>query len=280
MSFSCLKRTFLAASLIIGAASPANADTLRIATEGAYPPWNFVDSAGELKGFEVDLAREVCAEMKRTCEIVVQDWDGLIPALKAKRYDVILASMTITEERRKAISFTSPYIQTPSQFAVLKSHKLANSDLPTSTIALDTDGEAVKKAVGQLATALDDMVIGVQGSTVFARFLEQYLDGVGTVRSYDSQENLDLDMRSGRVDAALADVAYWKPFMKTEDGKDLTLIGPAMRGGVFGEGIGAGVRQEDTELLTAFDAALKAVEAKGVTGKLSEQWIGFDVTAF
>src|SRR3712207_2723114 len=112
---------------ILAAASGAAAQekTVKIATEGAYAPWNFTGAGGKLEGFEIDLANDLCARMKVKCEIVAQDWDGIIPALQAKKYDAIMAGMSITDERKKTIDFAGPYANSPNGLLVAKNSDLA-----------------------------------------------------------------------------------------------------------------------------------------------------------
>jgi octopine/nopaline transport system substrate-binding protein len=120
----------LCLGLLAGGAAAQDWSKVRIATEGAYPPWNATDSSGELVGFEVDLAKELCQRMDAECEIVAQAWEGIIPALQAGKYDAIMAGMSITEERQQVIDFTQSYWTTPAYFAVLKDSDLAAADLP------------------------------------------------------------------------------------------------------------------------------------------------------
>ena len=228
-----------------GAARRRTGATVRIATEGAYPPWNSTDSSGKLIGFEVDLAKELCQRMEVECEIVAQDWEGIIPALQAGKYDAIMAGMSITEERQQVIDFTESYWTTPAYFAVLKDSELAEADLPQDTLDLVERRPDEQAAIDALKEALDGKSVGVQVATIHANFLENDLGDVVEVRNYDTQENLDLDLQAGRIDAALADLSYWKPLLETEKGQNFTLIGPGLTKGPFGEGVGVGVRKED-----------------------------------
>ncbi len=252
---------------------------VRIATEGAYPPWNSTDSSGKLIGFELDLAEDLCRRMGVECEIVAQDWEGIIPALTSGKYDAIMAGMSITDERKKVISFTQSYAATPAYFAVLKDSDLAGyqSEIEKIDLAsLEPDEEA---AIADLKKLLEGKTIGVQVATTHANFVEQYLGDAVDIRKYDTQENLDLDLQAGRVDAALAAMSYWKPLMETEKGAHFTLIGPGMIGGPFGEGVGVGIRQEDKELVEMFNKAIAEAKADGTISRLAIEWFGFDASS-
>jgi octopine/nopaline transport system substrate-binding protein len=253
--------------------------TVRIATEGAYPPWNSTDASGQLIGFEIDLANDLCRRMQVECEIVAQDWEGIIPALTAGKYDVIMAGMSITDERKEVIGFSNNYAKTPGYFAVLKDSDLAAYEYPLEAADLDEIDADEQAAIDSLKEALDGATVGVQVATTHANFLGEHLGDTVEIRSYDTQENLDLDLQAGRVDAALASASYWYPLMETEKGADFTLIGPALNGGPFGAGVGAGIRQEDTDLVEMFNKAIAEAEADGTINRLAQQWFGFDVVS-
>jgi octopine/nopaline transport system substrate-binding protein len=265
--------------LATGAAVAKDWTTVRIATEGAYPPWNSTDSSGRLIGFEVDLANDLCERMQVECEIVAQDWEGIIPALTAGKYDVIMAGMSITDERKQVINFSDSYASEPAYFAVLKDGELASYQTDLELADLDEVSEDEQAAIDSLKEALAGKTIGVQVATTHANFLDQYLGDAVEIRNYDTQENLDLDLQAGRVDAALASVSYWYPLMQTEKGEDFALIGPGLDGGPFGEGVGAGIRQEDTDLVEMFNKAIAEAAADGTINRLAQQWFGYDVAS-
>lgn len=268
----------LCLGVLAGGASAQDWSKIRIATEGAYPPWNATDSSGELVGFEVDLAKELCQRMDAECEIVAQDWEGIIPALQAGKYDAIMAGMSITDERQQVIDFTQSYWTTPAYFAVLKDSELAEADLPQDTLDLSSVEPDEQAAIDALKETLDGKAVGVQVATIHANFLENELGEVVEVRKYDTQENLDLDLQAGRIDAALADMSYWKPLLETEKGQDFTLIGPGLAKGPFGEGVGVGVRKENEDLRAMFDKAIEEVREDGTLSKLGQKWFGFDAS--
>jgi octopine/nopaline transport system substrate-binding protein len=269
----------VALGLATGSAMAKDWTSVRIATEGAYPPWNSTDSSGQLIGFEIDLANDLCQRMAVECEIAAQDWEGIIPALTAGKYDVIMAGMSITEERMKVINFSDSYAAEPAYFAVLKDSDLASYKTDLDQANLDEVDAEETAAIDDLKVTLDGKTVGVQVATTHANFLEQYLGDAVEIRSYDTQENLDLDLQAGRVDAALASASYWYPLMQTEKGADFALIGPGFDGGPFGKGVGVGVRQEDTDLVDMLNKAIAEAKADGTINRLAQQWFGFDVVS-
>jgi lysine-arginine-ornithine-binding protein len=252
-----------AAAALALAAGTASAETLRVGTEGAYPPYNATDASGKLVGFEVDLANELCKRTQMTCEIVQQDWDGIIPALMNKRYDAIMAGMSVTEERMKQIAFSKPYSTTPAWFVSAKDGVLKDA-----------------KTLDDIKAALKGKSVGVQRSTIHQNFLEAKVPGA-EARLYDTQDDLNLDLQNGRVDAGLADSLGWKDFLASDAGKAYDHFGPGLTGKddpIFGLGVGIGLRQEDTALKAKLDKALDEITADGTMAKLSVQWFGFDTS--
>jgi len=251
---------------------------IKIATEGAYAPWNYKDASGKLIGFELDLAIDLCKRMAIECEVVEQAWDGIIPSLKAGKYDAIMAGMSITDKRMKVISFSRGYAATPAAFVTIKAGPSAQFSTELGQLSLDDVSDLEKTTIDKIKAEFKGKTIGVQTSTTHENFLRQYLEGDVTVRSYDTQENLDLDLQAGRVDAALASMSYWFPLLKSEKGKDMIAVGPTMIGGPFGHGVGVGIRQEDKALADMFSKAIEAAAADGSLKKLAVQWFGFDAS--
>jgi octopine/nopaline transport system substrate-binding protein len=278
--------SMLAAVAALGLAAGVGTDAMaqakdwkkiKIATEGAYAPWNFTNAAGKLEGFEVDLANDLCKRMGAECEIVAQDWDGIIPSLQAGKYDVIIAGMSITAKRMEVIDFSTPYASTPAALAVLKTSPLAK-------IATDKNYDLAKnkddaeKQIAALKVALKGKVIGAQVSTTHSTFIETYFKDVAEIRTYKTTEQHDLDITAGRLDGAFASIGYWKPMLDKPEGKDLVMVGPTFTGGVFGQGVGAGLRKADPELKAKFNTAIEAAVKDGTVKKLSMQWFKFDIT--
>ncbi|PWC39338.1 amino acid ABC transporter substrate-binding protein [Azospirillum sp. TSO35-2] len=260
----------------VGAAGAKEWKTVRIASEGAYPPWNATDTSGKLTGFEVDLGNDLCRRMKVTCEFVAQDWDGIIPALQQGKYDAIMSAMTITDERKKVIDFSVPYGTEPSVFAVLTSSPLAKAlALGADRVDLNDQGKA-KPTLDKLADALKGKSVGVQVSTIQADFMDKHLPKV-TMRTYDKIDNAGIDLTSGRVDAMLGDRSVVEAVVKTEPGK-MVIVGPNFIGGVIGEGMGVGLRKDSADLKAMFDKAIAEALKDGTVKKLSTQHFGYDIS--
>lgn len=261
---------------VTGAAGAKEWKTVRIASEGAYPPWNATDTSGKLIGFEVDLGNDLCKRMKVTCEFVAQDWDGIIPALQQGKYDAIMSGMTITGERKKVIDFSAPYGTEPSVFAVLKSSPLAKGlDLKADRTDLNNEG-AAKPVLTKLADALKGKSVGVQVSTIQADFMDKHLSKV-TMRTYDKMDNAGIDLGSGRVDAIFGDRSVVEAIVKA-DAEKMIVVGPNFIGGVIGEGMGVGLRQADGDLKKMFNVAIAAALKDGTVKKLSTQHFGYDIS--
>ncbi len=253
----------------------AQAKKVKIATEGAYMPWNGLDASGKLVGFEIDLGNELCKRAKFDCEFVAQDWDGIIPSLVAKKYDVIMAGMNITDKRLETINFSSVYAAGPHGFMVLKSSGIK---LPTGEYNLSTQKADAEKAIEQIKTALKGKVIGTQVSTTNAAFAETYFKGVAEIREYKTTEQHDLDLAAGRVDVLVAAHSAFKATMDTPSGKDMEIVGPAFSGGLLGQGVALGIRKEDTAIKAAFDEAIKSAVADGTVKALSMKWFKVDLS--
>jgi len=250
---------------------------IKIGTEGAYPPWNGTNAAGELEGAEIDLALDLCKRMKAECELVAQDWDGIIPALQNGKYDAIIAGMSITAERMEVINFSQGYANEPASFSVLKSSKLAalKAGGKVNMDALDSTSTAL---LDSLKSTLSGKVVGVQGSTTHENFVKQVLGDSVTMKSYDTQLNLELDLIAGRIDALLSDKGSMEEFMATDNGKDVAFIGPGLGGGPFGAGVGAGLRKADTDLLEMINKAIDEARADGTLAEHFIKWFGKDIS--
>ncbi|MEJ2121832.1 MAG: transporter substrate-binding domain-containing protein [Alphaproteobacteria bacterium] len=236
----------LAAGLL---AAPAQAETIRIATEGAYPPFNMKDKAGNLTGFDVDIAKALCAEMKAKCVIVAQDWDGIIPGLLAKKYDAIVASMSITKERMKKVAFTAPYYKNYLRFVARKGKKLM-----------------VDKA------GLKGKIVGAQRQTVSSKHLETAYKGVVKIKVYGTQQAAWLDLKAGRTDAVLADIYPGHDWISKN--KRFAFVGKKID---INDQIGIAVRKEDSALRDKLSAAIKAIRANGTYAKINAKYFPFDI---
>jgi len=273
--------TVLASLLIIG---NVYADKIKIGTEGAYPPWNSKDASGALIGFEVELANELCAIMKRECTIVEQDWDGMIPALLMRKFDAIMAGMSITAERQKTITFSQGYADEVASLAVMKGSSLEGIDTPEG-VNLTLGGSAVKKALKTLTGALAGKTVCTQTGTIHQNFLESGDVGSVNVRTYKTQDEVNLDLTSGRCDVALAAAVAFTDYAD-KSGKPVVLVGPTFSGGAFGNGVGVGIRQggddengkRDAKLLKDFNKAINKARKQGIISRLAIKHFGFDAS--
>ncbi len=248
--------------LIIGIVAPLGMvqakelpDPLVIATEGAYPPYNYVDSDGNIKGFEIDLAKALCKEINANCEFVTQDWDGIIPGLLAKKYHAVIGSLYITESRKEKIAFSDKYYQTPARFVVRKD----------SNIEITSEG-------------LSDVTVGTQRGTSFERMMRDQFGHVD-LRVYGSFDEVYQDLRSGRVDAVIDDVVSMKAHLfDGTDSSPFEMRGPEFTNPEwFGYGAGVGVRKENQHIADAFSSAIAAIREDGTYQEISNEWFGFDV---
>jgi octopine/nopaline transport system substrate-binding protein len=250
--------------------------TITIATEGAFPPWNAVDTSGNAIGFDVDVGQALCERAKIKCRFVTQAWDGIIPGLTVGKYDAVMAGMSITEKRKEIIAFSEPYALTSNYFVVANSADLPEMDT-TSKLDLSSSGTDDKILILTLRENLKGKILGVQGSTNAEAFLREYFGDDVDIRTYDKQDNLNLDLLAGRIDGGLADYSVWKAFLDSDAGKEATLFGPRIFGGLFGPGVGIGLRKQDIGLNDDFGRAIKALKENGTLTSISLKWFGIDV---
>ncbi|MFP4168383.1 MAG: ABC transporter substrate-binding protein [Desulfonatronovibrionaceae bacterium] len=231
-------------------------DKVRIGTEGAYPPFNYMDSDGNVQGFDIDIAKALCEAMDVECEFVTQEWSGMIPGLLAKKYDAIIASMSITEERKQKVDFTDKYYQTPAKFVAKK-----------GTI------EDINK------DTLEGKVVGVQRATIHENFVQDKFGDVVEVKSYETLEEANMDLVSGRLDLVCADSVPLQGSLLDKDfGEDFTFVGPGYTDEEwFGEGIGIALRKEDDQLRKMFNKAIKKIREDGTYEEINAEYFDFDV---
>ena len=273
--------TVFASLFIIGS---VNADQIKIGTEGAYPPWNSKDASGNLIGFEVELANELCAIMKHECTIVEQDWDGMIPALLMRKFDAIMAGMSITDERLKTISLSQGYADEVASLAVMKGSDLEGMETPEG-INLSLGGSDVKKTLKTLTSALAGKTVCTQTGTIHQNFLESGDVGSVNVRTYKTQDEVNLDLTAGRCDVALAAAVAFVDYAD-KSGEAVVLVGPTLSGGAFGNGVGVGIRKggdgaigkRDAQLLKDFNKAIDKARKDGIISRLAIKHFGFDAS--
>lgn len=230
-----MKHLILAAAALLAMAAGAQAQTVKLGSEGAYPPYNYVDEAGNLGGFDIDVGNEICKRAGLTCEWVVNEWDTIIPNMIAGNYDAILAGMSITDERKKTITFTQDYFPPDPSTFIAPVGKNLNLDAPSG------------------------LKIGAQGATIQAMWLEQNAKANNTILSYETADQALADLNAGNLDAILADKSYLEEAAAGSNGT-LELAGPEL---AIGGGVGIGMRQNDADLLKQFDDALTAMKKDG-----------------
>ncbi len=254
----------LLSTLVVAAAvalSAASVDAkewkkIRIGVEGAYPPFSYVDPDGKLAGFDIDIANALCKQMGAECTLVQQDWDGIIPALLARKYDAIIASMSITEERKKKVAFSNKYYNTPAKFIRKKG----------SGIEISRSGLTGKTVGVQRATTHDNFITGEFGDSV-------------NIKRYATQDEAYLDAVSGRLDLLLTDsVAMNDGFLSTDKGKDWEFVGPDYNDPkYFGEGVGVAIRKQDKDLVAQINKAIKDIRANGTYDAIAKKYFDFNV---
>ncbi len=231
----------LAVSMIAG---PAMADKVRIGTEGAYAPWNFLDDSGKLAGFEIDLGNALCEQAGLECEWVVNEWDSMIPNLVAGNYDLIMAGMSITDERKQSIDFSADYYPPdPSLYA-----GAAGTDL-------DWDN-------------LSGARVGAQGATIQSAYLEQNFAANNDIITYETADQSVADLMAGNIDVLLADGQFLKPIVDGSGGA-IEFTGPSL---MIGGGVGIGMRKNEADLAADLAGALEAAKADGTVDRLIMQY--------
>lgn len=245
---------FAGAALAASAASARAEVRFGIMNE-AYPPFFTKDATGKWVGWEIELMDAVCAELKEKCSIVDMSWDGLIPGLETKKFDVIWSSMSITEERKKTIDFTDKYYNTPSKL-------IGARDAATGATADDVDGKT----------------IGIQVSTIQSEYFKKYFAAKASEKTYSTLDEAFQDLAAGRIDYVFGDAIPLAEFLKSDFGKDCCadMGDVADDPAILGVGIGGGVRKEDTALRDKLNAAIAAVRASGKYEEISKKYFDFD----
>lgn len=239
-----MRKLILAAVAALAMTGAANAQAVRIGTEGAYAPWNFLNDSGAVDGFEIDLGNELCKRAGLECTWVVNEWDSIIPNLVAGNYDAIMAGMSITDERKQSIDFSHNYFPPdPSKYVTTAGKSLDFSNL-----------QGVR--------------IGVQGATIQAAYAEQNLAAGNTILSFGTADQALADLNAGNVDVILADGAYLAEVVGGSSGA-LELVGPDV---MIGGGVGVGLRKADDELERKFNAGISEMKKDGSLDALITKW--------
>jgi lysine-arginine-ornithine-binding protein len=241
----------LALAATTGVGNAKDWTTVRIGIEAAYPPFNGYNANNELIGFDYDIGTALCATMKVECTFVAQDWDGIIPALLAGKYDAIVSSMSITDERKQVVDFTDKYYTNALTFVAAKDSGI--TDVSPAGLA--------------------GKVLGAQGSTVSAQYLEDNY-GDAEIKLYPTQDDAYLDLASGRIDAVLADVGPSNLWLAGDDGQCCAFVGEAV---VKDDLIGIAVRKEDADLKEMFNKAIAEIVADGTYATINEKYFPFSI---
>ena len=241
-----MKKLILAAATLTMTAGMAFAqDTIRMGTEGAYPPYNFINDAGEVDGFERELGDALCLRAELTCEWVTNEWDSIIPNLVSGNYDVIIAGMSITDERDEVIDFTQDYYP------------------PTASayVALAADADVMGGMVAAQVSTIQAGYVAASGATLL---------------EFATPDETIAAVRSGEAVAVLADYDYLAPIVEASAG-ELMFVGERV---ALGGGVGMGLRETDTALKDAMNAAITAMKADGTLNTLLVKWFGEGVTTY
>ncbi len=260
------KSAVCAAIAAAGMVSVASAATLKIGTEGGYPPWSMVDASGNVTGFDADVGQALCAKLDAKCRFVVQAFDSLIPALQAERFDLVISGMSVTPERGKVINFSIPYASEDSSFVLPK-------------------GDALLAATSEqeLFNGLAGKTVGVQSGTTQGAYLEKHAPDL-KLKTYETQDQMQMDLGAGRLDATFSEVTPQSQFLDTDGREKFAMANYVIKSSadpeILGLGIGAGINQKNTELKAKVDAALCELIEEGTIKESSIKWFGVDLSNY
>lgn len=274
-------RLLIALGIGLVASSPLHAQAVKeitIATEGAFPPWNLTEAGGKITGFDVDVANEVCKRAQITCRIVAQDWDGIIPALNARKHDAVMSGMNITDKRLAVIGFSRPYATSRHVFATLTDSNILKLPRSGELVDITELSEPDKDTIESIRAIIKGKAIGVQTSTNALAFLEKHYKGDIQIREYKTAEQHDLDLVAGRIDGIFVDYASAMAASEKNELAAIKVVGPGFRGGLLGRGVAIGLRKEDGDTKSKLDAAITAAIADGTIKNLSLKWFKMDMT--
>lgn len=228
---------------------------VRVGIEGAYPPFSSVTATGELVGFDVEISKALCRQFGAECTLVSQAWDGIIPGLLANKYDCIISSMAVTEERKKKVSFTNKYYQSVARYA------------------------AKKGSIPQFSPEiLKGKTIGVQRATIHDRYLSDIYGTTVTIKRYGTQDEANLDLIAGRVDMVLADgIVLSEGFLKKNEGKEFEFVGPPLTDKKYFGTVAIACRKQDKDLIEKINNAIIAIRGNGVYKQVADKYFDFDI---
>ncbi|MBB3458401.1 lysine-arginine-ornithine-binding protein [Rhizobium sp. BK313] len=249
---------------------------VKVGIEGAFPPWNLMNSSGKLAGLDVDLINDLCARAKVECELIAGDWAGMIPGLNAGKYDLIM-TLGINEKRKQVVDFTVPYASGVASFLLLKGGTV--DELPDTGKRLNlNDKAAADPIMAEIADKLKGKTIGVVQSTSQEQLINAYFGSNVSVRSYQNSGERDLDLKAGRIDAGFDSGVYGMTALAKPGNEDLEMSGPLMKGAMLATEVAIGMRKGETDLKAKFDAAIEDAAKAGTIKTLSEKWSKLDLT--
>ncbi len=246
-----MKKLIVAASCALAMfAGSAQAQDLRIAFDVPYEPFEYKDENGNLTGFEVELAEAMCEEMKANCEFVIQAWDGMIPGLLARKFDLIMSSMSITPERAERVLFSEPYYNTPGGW-------FARTDFNTDVTDMD---------------AMKGKVVGVQRGTTMDTYVTENMGGIVTIKRYTTADDMVLDLEGQRLDVVFVDYPVGEQTILGKEG--FKEVGEPVK---LGEGVGVAMRKRDTKLAEQVNAALRTLKEDGTYDTIMKKYFSYDI---
>lgn len=254
-------------------------ETVTIATEGAYKPWNLTKPNGELDGFEIDLVKVLCNYAKIKCKLVANEWQGMIEGLNAGKFDVIMDSILITEERKKTVLFSEPYAKSWEQLATTNEEAAKGlKDYAKESVYLTGGNNFVIPAdkmpiIDDMRAKLKGKTFGIVSGTAFTPFVDKYFKDIMPVREYKTSAEHDFDLKAKRIEVIIDDYTYIQPLLSKPGFEKLVVIGPKF----YAEGTAFGFRKSTPELKALFDKAIERANKDGTISKLSQKWFGFDL---
>lgn len=262
--------------LLSGTVSAKEWTHVNMGVEGAFPPWNMIGPDGQLAGFDIDLAKDLCHRAKVDCTLTAGEWTSLIPSLNAGKFDLVL-TLGINEARKKVVDFTIPYASGVATFLVPKGSDLAK--MPMAGERLNLNDKAVADPVmAKIGAMLKGKTIGVVQSTSQEALIRAYFGNDVTIRTYKSSPERDLDLEAGRIDAGFDSGVYGTSVLGKPGHEDIVMAGPLMKGAMLATEVALGMRHNEPELKAMFDKAIREAAADGTIRALSVKWSKLDLT--
>ncbi|MGC1578836.1 MAG: transporter substrate-binding domain-containing protein [Beijerinckiaceae bacterium] len=270
--------TLLTATAVL-ATAPTEAKEwthVNFGSEGAFPPWNMIGPDGQLAGYEIDLAHDLCRRAKLDCSIGAGEWTSLIPSLNAGKFDLILG-LGINEARKKVVDFTIPYASGFATFSILKGGPVPQFPMTGEPLNLNEKPKA-DPVMAQIRQILKGKIVGVIQSSSHEQLVHAYFGDDVTVRTYKSSPERDLDLRAGRVDASFDSAVYMNSVLDKPENQDLAMTGPLLKGAMLATEVAIGMRKNEPELKAIFDKAIREATEDGTIRQLSLKWTKVDLT--